>query len=174
MGVLGYGRVGQQVCQAAVGLGFTTLAWRRTESVANSVTICAGDSGLRSVLSQCDYIINTLPLTEQTQGLIDYERLCRFKKNAWFINVGRGATVVEPDLLRALDQGGLAGAWLDVFEAEPLPPAHPFWDHPKVRLTPHIAGLTDPSDAAEQIIQSYNRVILGQPPAHLIDREKGY
>jgi glyoxylate/hydroxypyruvate reductase A len=109
-----------------------------------------------------------------TKGIINAEMLALLPTGAYFINCARGEHVVEEDLLAALDRGHIAGATLDVFQQEPLPPNHPFWTHPKVLVTPHIAGLTNPYTAAPQVAENIRRIQTNQPILNQVNRNKGY
>jgi glyoxylate/hydroxypyruvate reductase A len=115
-----------------------------------------------------------LPLTPLTRGLFDARRLAWLRPEASLVNLARGAHVVEADLLAALDAGRLRHAVLDVFAAEPLPPSHPFWRHPRVTVLPHAAALTDPRSAAQVAADNLRALAAGRPLAHLVDRARGY
>ena len=115
-----------------------------------------------------------MPLTAETRGILDAETFAGLPHGAALINVGRGAHLVEADLLAALDAGHLAGATLDVFEHEPLPPDSPLWRHPKVLVTPHIASYSVPAIAAEGVVDNIRRALAGQPLNHQVDRARGY
>jgi glyoxylate/hydroxypyruvate reductase A len=115
-----------------------------------------------------------LPLTPATDGLVDRALLARMRPDALLVNVGRGRLVVEADLLEALDNGRPGRAWLDVFAHEPLPPDHPFWTHPLVTVTPHVASLTDPAAAARLVADVWRRLDRGEPQPHRVDPRRGY
>ena len=129
---------------------------------------------LGAVLSCSDAVVCLLPLTTQTRGILDATAFSLMKRGGCVINLARGAHVVVPDLLHALDSGQLAHAYLDVFDTEPLPAAHALWRHPEVTLTPHIAALTEPRTALPKIVDNIERVRRGEPPRDLVDFEAGY
>ena len=115
-----------------------------------------------------------LPLTPQTKGILNRETFAKLPAGAFVINVARGAHLVEEDLLAALDDEHLSGACLDVFETEPLPPDHPFWDHPKITVSPHISSITFSKAVAPQIIDNYRRSQNNQTLMNVVDKQRGY
>jgi glyoxylate/hydroxypyruvate reductase A len=126
------------------------------------------------MLPLTDALVCLLPLTAETAGILNAQVLDRMKRGGCLINLARGAHLVAPDLLRALDSGRLAHAYLDVFELEPLPPADPLWQHPGVSVTPHIAALTEPRTALPKIVENIERVRRGEAPQNLVDFDAGY
>jgi len=118
--------------------------------------------------------VNVLPLTRDTKGLLDAKLFAALPKGAYLINMGRGGHVVDDDLLAAIDSGHLAGAALDVFNTEPLPQDHPYWTHPKVKVTPHIAGATNPRTASPGVVENIKRLRAGQPLINTVDPVTGY
>ncbi len=174
IGLLGYGAVGRRIAEAFVHLGFATVAWRRSNATDEQIPVRCGPQGLERLLGEADYVINTLPLTSSTFELINRSTLGQMQPHAWLINVGRGATLNTRHVLEALDANELAGAWLDVFAHEPLPDDDLLWAHPKVRITPHVAALTDAKEAAQQIATSYQRIQQGLGPLNPVNRERGY
>jgi glyoxylate/hydroxypyruvate reductase A len=174
VGVLGLGELGRATAGALLGAGFPVLGWsRRPRAVAGLATF-AGSAGLEALLPRCQVVVCLLPLTVHTRGLLDAPRLALLPKGAGLVSLARGAHVVEADLLAALDVRHLAHAWLDVFETEPLPAAHPFWRHPGITLTPHVAALTDPRTATAMIAANLDLLRRGETPLHLVDRTAGY
>jgi glyoxylate/hydroxypyruvate reductase A len=173
VGVLGLGQIGGQVARAFAALDFRVFGWSRTPKTIAGVDCRHGPEALAPLLAICDYAVSALPSTAATRGLFDAGTLAAMKPGAWLINVGRGNSIVEADLLAALDSGPLAGAVLDVFREEPLPGAHPFWDHPKITITPHVSGwrLTG---GLEDVAENYRRLHNGRPLLHEIDRDAGY
>lgn len=174
VGVLGLGAIGADVAGKLAMLGFRTIGWSRSSKNLTGVETFSGERELPDFLRLCDYCICLLPLTPQTEGLLDAARLALLPAGAHLINAGRGGHVVEDDLLRALDSGHLASATLDVFATEPLPESHPFWTHPKVLVTPHNAADTVPTSAAAQIVENYRRLATGRELLNLVDRDRGY
>ncbi len=174
VGILGLGVIGRDLAGKFSALGFPVEGWSRTQKELPGVTCHAGDDGLKEILGSCAYIICVLPLTAETRGLIDRDFLARMRPGSHLISIGRGAQVVDDDLITALDQGNLAGAFLDVFDTEPLPAEHPFWRHPKISLTPHIAAETDPAGGAQVVIDNLRRFEAGEPIPTQVDRDQGY
>ena len=121
-----------------------------------------------------NYLINLLPNTEFTKDLLNYQSLSMLKRGAYVINVGRGKTLVDEDLITLLDNGHLSGACLDVFRTEPLPSDHQFRNHNKILITPHNSSTTQAVSAAPQILENYKRAISGKNLLHLVDMKHGY
>ncbi len=174
VGVLGLGTLGGDAAQTLAALGFDVAGWSRSPKDLNGVRCCAGEDAFPAFLSGLDIAVCLLPLTDETRGLIDRQALAALPRGACLINAGRGPQVVEQDLLDALDTGHLEAAALDVFEIEPLAGGHPFWTHPKVIVTPHIASQTSPDTAAPEIAANIRRIRAGEVPYPIADREKGY
>ncbi len=174
IGVMGLGAIGQSVVRAHLAQGFTVRGWARRQRQIEGVECFAGESGLAPFLAGTDLLICLLPLTHETRGILHARTLALLPKGAHVVNIARGGHVVEPDLLAAIDSGHLSGATLDVFGAEPLPADHPFWRHPKIRLTPHIAGQTNPRTATPGVAENIRRLRSGQALQNLIAREAGY
>ena len=118
--------------------------------------------------------MNTLPLTDETAGILGARVFMSMPVGSYIVNIGRGGHLVEDDLLAALNSGHIGGAMLDVFNEEPLPASHPFWAHPRVVVTPHVAGVTIASEAEAQVIANVKRMERGEPPVGLVDRARGY
>jgi len=174
IGLLGTGAMGRAAADAFDALDFPILGWSRSGKGPDNVEMHAGRDGLERVTAKADYLINLLPLTDQTRDLLDAGLFARMRPDSTLINVGRGQHLVEDDLIAALDRGRPGFAILDVFRTEPLPPEHPFWAHPKIFITPHCASITLTREAAELAVQSYRRVLAGQPPLGRVDRQRGY
>lgn len=172
--VLGLGTIGADIAAKLAGLGFPVHGWSRSPKRVEGITCHHGTDGLRDCLGLARMLVCVLPLTPDTQQVINADTLAQLPRGAYFINVARGGHVVEADLLAALESGQLAGAALDVMVEEPLPPEHPFWMHPKVRITPHIAGVTRPETAAAQIADNIRRVMSGRPLRNVVDRLRRY
>jgi glyoxylate/hydroxypyruvate reductase A len=174
VGVMGLGVLGKAVARALLGLGFTVAGWSRTPKHVAGVESFAGDAGLAPFLGRLDVLVCLLPLTPETGGIIDKRTLSALPAGAYLINVARGGHLVDEDLVEALDSGHVAGATLDVFREEPLPEAHPFWAHPRVAVTPHIASQTDPRSAADEVAANIRRIRAGERPINIADPTRGY
>lgn len=151
VGIMGLGRIGAACAQTVAALGFDTAGWSRSTHQIEGVTTYAGEDGLREFLARTDILVCLLPLTDQTRDIMDADLFAQLPKGAAVINAGRGGHLVDADLLAALDAGHLSGATLDVFRTEPLPPDSPFWTHPRIRVTPHIASYIDPETGASVV-----------------------
>ena len=177
VGVLGLGAIGAQIARAAASFGYPARGWSRTDKHIDGVQCFAGDAQLPDFLAQTNILVNVLPLTAETRDLLDRRRLSLLPQGAQLVNVGRGGTIVDDDLLALLDEGHLGGAVLDVFRTEPLPDAHPFWHNPKVTVTPHLSGPTPRRPAAKQIAEAIVRLERGAAPSSLpgyVERNRGY
>jgi glyoxylate/hydroxypyruvate reductase A len=174
VGLLGLGEIGRAVAATLAGLGFPVLGWSRRPRDLPGIATHSGTDGLADVLRAADILVLLLPATPQTANLIDARALALLPEGARLINAGRGSLIDEAALLDALDGGRLAHATLDVFRTEPLPPEHPFWAHPRVTVTPHVAAETRPETAAEAIAENIRRGEAGAPFLHLVDRSEGY
>ena len=174
IGVMGLGTIGQDTAKKFAALGFPTAGWSRTAKTLPGVETFHGREALTKFLGRTNILVNVLPLTRETRGLLDKKLFAQLPKGAFLINMGRGAHVVDDDLLAALDSGHLAGAALDVFNTEPLPPDHPYWAHPRVHITPHMAGYTNPRTASPGVIENIKRLRAGQPLIHTVDPKTGY
>lgn len=174
VGIMGLGVMGGDVAKKLVTLGFAVRAWRRSDRSVENVKIYYGFDQLISFLQDTQILVCLLPLTPDTEGVLNREAFSALPTGACVISVGRGRHLVEEDLLDALDNNHLAGATLDVVRTEPLPSAHPFWRHPKVTLTPHIASLTNPTTAAAHVVENVRRSQRGEPLVGVVDRKRGY
>lgn len=172
--ILGLGALGQAVGQALATLNFDVTGWSRTEKSIPGLTCLSGEDGLEKALLSAEILVLLLPLTPATENMMNQIRLDAMPKGAVLINPGRGPLVDDDALIAALDTGKLAHATLDVFREEPLPTDHPFWAHPKVTVTPHIASATRPESAARVIAENIRRGEAGEPFLHLVDRNLGY
>jgi glyoxylate/hydroxypyruvate reductase len=173
--ILGYGEIGQKVAADLAMLGFPVMAWSRTaKPVSPSIRGFHGPSGLTAMLGETEVLVNLLPLTQETQGILNSKLFERMRRGGYLIQVGRGEHLVEQDLLAALEGGQLAGAALDVFAAEPLASDHLFWRHPKIVVTPHDACEVRVEAVAATLVATADAIRAGQRPPHAIDRERGY
>ena len=174
VGILGLGALGQACATALHGLGFNVCGWSRRAKSIPGITCESGQDGLKTVLQSSEIIVLLLPDTPDTENTLNAERLSWMPKGAVIINPGRGPLIDDDALLAALDSGQIGHATLDVFRQEPLPPDHPYWAHPKVTVTPHIASETRPKTASEVIAENIRRGESGEPLLHLVDRDAGY
>lgn len=172
--VLGLGALGQACAGMLAHLGFPVTGWSRTEKQVERVTCFHGDDGLSRALADAQIVVLLLPDTPATRNLLDADRLARLPRGAVIVNPGRGPLIDDDALLAALDAGQIAHATLDTFRTEPLPADHPFWAHPKVTVTPHIASETRVDSAARVIAANIRRGEDGEPLLHLVDRDAGY
>jgi len=174
VGVLGLGAVGARVAQAVAGFGFPVAGWSRSPRELPGVQSYAGAGRLPEFLARTRVLVNVLPLTPDTRHILNRDTLGRLLPDAWLVNIGRGGHLAEEDLIPLLDSGRLQGAVLDVFETEPLPAGHPFWSHPAIRVTPHIAGFTLREEAVRQIAAKIRDLAAGRPVSGTVERARGY
>jgi glyoxylate/hydroxypyruvate reductase A len=174
VGVMGLGKLGLRVAKTMRGFGFPVRGWSRTPKDIPGVDCYAGMASLDDFLRGTRVLVSLLPLTAETSNLIDRRRLATLPQGAYVINVARGAQLAEPDLLALIRSGHIAGATLDVFRNEPLPAPHPFWDEPRITITPHISALTVRGEAVRQIAEKIAAFEAGLPVDDLIDRTLGY
>lgn len=174
VGVMGLGSIGQDTAKKFAALGFPTAGWSRTQKTVPGVETFHGSDGLAAFLARTDMLVNVLPLTRDTRGILDAATFAALPSGAYLINMARGGHVVDEALLAAIESGHIAGAALDVFNQEPLPADHPYWTHPKVHVTPHIAGATNPRTASPGVIENIRRMRAGQPLVHTVDPVTGY
>ncbi|MFO7923160.1 MAG: glyoxylate/hydroxypyruvate reductase A [Bacteroidales bacterium] len=174
IGIMGTGVIGNHIASQLHKSGFSISGWSRTAGQKVAYKKYHGQQQLPDLLENSDILICLLPLTPATAGILNRDNLQRLPKNAWLINLGRGGHLVDDDLIEVLDSGHLDGANLDVFRKEPLPADHPFWSHPKIFITPHIASLPYPESVAPQIIENYHRTINNKPLINKVNRERGY
>lgn len=171
--VLGAGALGKAVAAALHGLGFDVATWSASGRGVDGITAFAGPD-LNAALARAEILVLLLPDTAETRDLLDAERLALLPPGATIINPGRGTLIDDQALLDALETGKVHQAILDVFRTEPLPPDHPFWAHPRITVTPHIASETRVATAAQVVADNLRRVMRGEQPRFLVDRTKGY
>ena len=174
VGFLGLGELGLACAQAASGLGFDVSGWSRNAKAVDGIATFYGADGLAKVLSTSEILVLLLPQTTETIDVINAEALNLLPDDAFIINPGRGTLIEDTALLAALDSGKVAHATLDVFRVEPLPVAHPYWAHPKVTVTPHIASETRPVSASRCIAENIRRGESGEEFLYTVDRAAGY
>lgn len=174
VGILGLGELGSACGVALRGLGFDLRGWSRSPKDIAGIVCHHGAAGLEAVLGESEILVTLLPLTPDTGNILDAAALARLPQGAVVINPGRGALIDDAALLASLDAGHLGHATLDVFRTEPLPEGHPFWAHPGITVTPHIAADTRPSSASRVIAENIRRGEAGEPFLHLVDRGAGY
>lgn len=174
VGVLGLGHLGSHTAQMLSRHGFEVAGWSRNAKPFTEFECLSGQAGFEQLLARSDYLVCLLPLTTDTRGLLSRESFTQLPAGAYLINAARGEHLNEAHLLEALDQGRLSGACLDVVEHEPLPASSPLWTHPGVRLTPHLAGLSDLTLLARQVLDNYRRLHDGEPLQYQVSRDAGY
>ena len=174
VGVLGLGVLGARVAQALQAFDFPVLGWSRTPHDLPGVQGFAGAAQLDDFLAATRVLVCLLPLTPETEGILNRRTLSTLRPGGYLINVARGRHLVEDDLLALLDEGRLAGATLDVFRTEPLPQGHPFWTHPKITVTPHASARTLVRESAAQIAGKILALERGEAVSGVIDRTRGY
>ncbi|MBT8155018.1 glyoxylate/hydroxypyruvate reductase A [Epibacterium ulvae] len=172
--ILGLGELGQSCAKALAALGFPVTGWSRSERDVPGVTCRFGEDGMHAALSNAEIVVLLLPDTPATRDLLNAQTLLHLPKGARILNPGRGPLIDDNALLAALDNGQIGHATLDVFRVEPLPQGHPYWTHPNVTVTPHIAAETRPSTAAEVVAENIRRGEAGVEFIYQVDRDKGY
>lgn len=175
VGIMGYGQIGQKVAQSLQLLGYPVAVWVRTpRRQETGVTFYVGDNELDAFLRATRILINVLPLTEATKGILNKDHLLKLQPQSYLINMARGPHVVDEDLIAVLDEDHLAGALLDVFHQEPLPAEHPFWRHPNIVITPHISGVSLRDVTAQHIHEKALAFLAGQSITGLVQRQRMY
>jgi len=174
VGIMGLGVLGQRVAQAVAQFEFPLLGWSRSAKHIPGVECFAGEAALPAFLSRTQVLVCLLPLTEDTRGILNVQTLSQLRPSGYLIHVARGGHLVEADLLNLLDTGHLSGATLDVFQTEPLPSGHVFWQHPKITVTPHTSARTLRDESIAQIVGKMVALARGEPVAGVVDRARGY
>jgi glyoxylate/hydroxypyruvate reductase len=174
IGVLGFGKMGEPVAKGLAALGFSVSAWGLSPRADASVDYSWGAAGLDRLLAKTEILVNLLPLTAATTGILNAELFGRLPPGAALVNLGRGAHLNDEDLLATLRTRHLSHAVLDVFHNEPLPADHPFWAHPQVTVLPHVAASTDPQSAAPIAMQNVAAFRAGRPLTGVVSRSRGY
>ncbi|MCZ8181369.1 MAG: glyoxylate/hydroxypyruvate reductase A [Beijerinckiaceae bacterium] len=174
VGVLGLGQLGEACCRRLAALGFTVSGWSRSPKAVPGITCHAGAEALPGFLAGTDILVCLLPLTAETRGFLHAGLFAQLPPGAGLVNAGRGPHLRQEDLLAALESGQISAAFLDVTEPEPLPPGHPFWHHPRILMTPHIASQTRPETAVDFVLEVIAAHRAGIPLPGLVDRRRGY
>ena len=174
VGVLGLGVLGTHIAKTLAGFGFPVRGWSRSAKHVEGVDCRAGSDALPGFLAGTRVLVNVLPLTADTENVIDAKLLGQLAPGAFVVNVARGKHLVEDDLLAAVRSGHIAGAALDVFRTEPLPADHPFWTEPRIHITPHISALTLREVSIAQIARKIRALEAGEPIAGIVDLQRGY
>ena len=174
VGVLGLGTIGLAAAKTLAAHGFRVAGWVRGPRPQGEIEIFSGREQLPTFLARSEIAVNLLPLTAETRGILNKETFAQLPAGAAVINLGRGAHVVEADLIAALDRDHLAGATLDVFPVEPLPKDSALWRHPRITITPHVARRINAGDLVPRICDSIQALSAGRPLHNLIDRSRGY
>jgi glyoxylate/hydroxypyruvate reductase A len=172
--VLGLGALGAHVASALRAFGLPVRGYSRTRKALEGIETFAGPSMLNAALDGAKVLVNLLPGTRETEGMLNRDTFAKLSPGAYIVNLARGAHLVEADLLDALASGRIAAAMLDVFAEEPLPPGHPFWREPRVTITPHISALTLREPAVAQIARKIEALERGQPISGIVDLARGY
>ncbi|PRY90914.1 2-hydroxyacid dehydrogenase [Mongoliibacter ruber] len=173
VGILGVGELGGDIADKLINLRFNVIGFGNSAKENLSYEYYFGDE-IQKFLSKINILVCMLPLTPETEGILNLEFFKKCQKGTYLINVARGKHLIEEDLLKALDEGYISGAMLDVFQKEPLPVEHPFWERNEITITPHIASVTNPKAAAPQIIENYHLINKSQPFINQINRKRGY
>ena len=174
VGILGLGELGQDAAKKLKALGFEVAGWSRNLKHLAGIESYAGAAGLAALLRRSEILVCLLPLTAETEGILNTATLALLPRGAALVNAARGAHLVEEDLLAALASGQISAAVLDVFGEEPLPVDHPFWNHPRIVVTPHVAAFTNPATAAPTILDNIRRFEEGRPLLNRVDPARGY
>jgi glyoxylate/hydroxypyruvate reductase A len=174
VGILGLGVLGARVAQAVAQFEFPVLGWSRSPKQLAGVHCFSGPQALDRFLAGTRVLVNLLPLTSETENILNRSTLSQLQSGAYLINVARGRHLVEDDLLALMDTGHMAGATLDVFRTEPLPAGHPFWTHPRITVTPHTSARTLRSESIAQIVGKIEALERGEPVAGVVDLARGY
>ena len=172
--MLGMGALGSASAKALQALNFQVTGWSRTAKDLPGIACHAGEDGLAKVLGEADFVVTLLPKTPDTENLLNARTLAQIKRGAVILNPGRGALIDDAALLAALDSGQIGHATLDVFRFEPLPQDHPYWTHPSVTVTPHIAADSRAEGVCAVLAENIRRGEAGLPFLHLVDRQRGY
>lgn len=173
VGIMGYGVLGQAAGNVLKANGFDVKGYANSSKIVDGVKVYGAEEQ-DEFLENTQVLVCLLPVTSETKGVLNLEVFKKLKPNGYLVNVARGEHVVEADLISAIDQGVIKGASLDVFQEEPLPESHPFWSHPRIQITPHVASMTDPESVANQLLENYKRMKNGDSLLNEVDVNRGY
>jgi glyoxylate/hydroxypyruvate reductase A len=174
VGIMGLGQLGLQVADSLRRNGFACCGWTRTSRPEVPFPVYRGAEEQKAFLAFSEILVCLLPLTPQTESILNKDVFDLLPQGAYLINVARGGLLNEADLMAALDINSLSGACLDVFRKEPLPVAHPFWSDPRINITPHMASVSDPHSVAAQVVFNYHALLEGRKPKNLVSKDRGY
>lgn len=174
VGILGLGTLGRDAARKLAVMGFQVAGWSRREKRLPGIESFHGEGGLEALARRSEILVCLLPLTPDTDGILDRRLFARMPRGGAIVNPARGGHLVEADLIAALDGGQLSAAVLDVFREEPLPADHRFWSHPRIIVTPHVAAATNPATAALVIADNLRRLYQGRPLLNLVDPQRRY
>lgn len=174
VGIMGMGVLGKSVAKTLFKNGFNLSGWSRSKKEVGGINMYYGKEELDEFLEKTTILVCLLPLTPETENILNKDLFEKLPEGAYIINVARGEHLVEQDLIKMVDTGHLSGASLDVFRKEPLPEDHPFWKHSKIKVTPHIASITDPVSVVPQLVENYERMQEGEELQNVVQRKKGY
>lgn len=174
VGIMGAGTLGMALAKSLLQTGFKVIGWSKHQKPEKMLKVYDGASGKTTFLHETTILVCLLPLTEDTKGILNNETLSHLPSGAYLINAARGGHLVEEDLIPLIESGQLSGACLDVFQQEPLPMQHPFWTHPKIKITPHVASVSDPASVVHQLVENYMRICNKEPLLNLVDPQEGY
>lgn len=174
VGIMGMGALGEKLAEDLIKNRFKVIGWATSPKIIPGVEVYTGDKEKNTFLSRSNILVCLLPLTRETTGILNSKLFKELPKQSYVINVARGGHLVDEDLLEYINNGHLAGAGLDVFHEEPLSVEHPFWTHPKIHITPHIASVSDIESVIPQLLENYGRLKEGLPLNNIVNREKGY
>jgi len=174
LAIIGLGDIGRTIARGARALGMRVVGVSRTGAAVGGVERVHRVRDVRRALAVADWVVLTVPLTAATRGLVGAGELAAMKPGAWLLNIARGAVVDEAALLDVLRRRAIAGAVLDVFATEPLPPEHPLWTLDNVVVTPHVAGPDVPEEIVPLFTENLGRFVAGRPLRHVVDRRRGY
>ncbi|MGB5661727.1 2-hydroxyacid dehydrogenase [Eudoraea sp.] len=174
VGIMGMGALGEKLAEDLIKNRFEVIGWATSPKNIPGVEVYNGDKEKNTFLSRSNILVCLLPLTRQTTGILNNKLFKELPKQSYVINVARGGHLVDEDLLEYINNGHLAGAGLDVFHEEPLSVEHPFWTHPKIHITPHVASVSDIESVIPQLLENYGRLKEGLPLNNAVNREKGY